>query len=87
MLMAPLEDIIGDIAAAERKGEQRGFSFAQFYGFMSSTVLIAKAQERQDIIDALPKGRPDGLSGEQADGYEKAMAAVIRVLVQRSIVV
>lgn len=87
MLKAPLEDIIGDIAAAERKGEQRGFSFAQFYSFMSTAVLMAKGQERQDIIDALPKARPEGLTAEQSDGYDKAMALVVRVLIERSIVV
>jgi hypothetical protein len=87
MLKAPLEDIISDVAAAERKCEQRGFSFAQFYSFMSTAVLMAKGQERQDIIDALPKDKPEGLSAEQSDGYDKAMAAVVRILIERSIVV
>jgi putative heme iron utilization protein len=38
-------------------------------------------------MDALPKEKPDGMTSEQAEGYEKAMAAVVRILVQRSIVV
>ena len=87
MLKAPIEDIIGDVAAAERKGEQKGFSFAQFYSFMSTAVLMAKGQERQDIIDALPKSKPEGLSAEQSEGYEKAMATVVRILIGRSIIV
>ena len=87
MLEAPLEDIIGDIAAAERKGEQKGFSFAQFYSFMSTAVLMAKGQERQDIIDALPKDKPEGLSAEQSEGYDRAMATVVRILISRSIIV
>ncbi len=87
MLKAPLEDIIGDIAAAERKGKQRGFSFAEFYSFMSTAVLMAKGQERQDIIDALTKDKPKGLSAEQSEGYDKAMAAVVRILIERSIIV
>ena len=54
---------------------------------MSTAVPMAKGQERQNIINALPKDKPEGLSAEQSEGYHKAMTAVIRILNQRSIVV
>lgn len=81
-----IEDSIGETAQAER-GRAPAFSFASMYAFVASAVMIAKGQERQDIMEALPKEKPDGMTPEQADGYEKAMATVVRILVQRSIVV
>jgi hypothetical protein len=81
-----IEDVIGETAQAERK-RAPSFSFVPIYDFVAYAVVIAKGQERQDIMDALPKAKPDGMTPEQAEGYEKAMVAVVRILVQRSIVV
>jgi hypothetical protein len=38
-------------------------------------------------INALSKNKPEGLSAEQSDGYDKATTAVVCVLIERSIVV
>ena len=81
-----IEDIIGETAQAERK-RAPAFSLAPMYSFLASAVMTAKGQERQDIMDALPKEKPGGMTPEQAEGYDKAMAAVVRVIVQRSIVI
>jgi hypothetical protein len=81
-----IEDTIGETAQIERN-RAPAFSFAPMYAFLTNAVMIAKGQERQDIMDALPKGKPDGMTPQEAKGYEKAMAAVVRILVQRSIVV
>lgn len=81
-----IEDIIAETAQAECK-RAPAFSFAPMYLFVANAVMIAKGQERQDIIDALPKGRPEGLTAEQSKGYDQAMAAVVRLIIQRSIVV
>jgi hypothetical protein len=46
--------------------------------------LIAKGQERQAIVDALPS-RETGHSDEWNDGFDAALTAVIRILIERSL--
>lgn|GEM_PF-5523032 len=46
---------------------------------------IARGQERQAIFDALPKERDSGQNESWNAGFDAAMTAVIRVLVERSI--
>ena len=45
---------------------------------------MARGQERQAIIDVLPKDSREGKSAEWNDGYNAAIKAIIRVLVERS---
>jgi hypothetical protein len=79
-----MEDIVGK---CWDHGHARGpsyFSMSPLFAFLSDMVQIAKAQERQTIIDALPR-REKGHSAEWNEGYNAAMTAVIRLLVQRSV--
>jgi len=45
---------------------------------------MARTQERQAILDALPKAREAGRSENWNAGYDAAMVAIIRVLVERA---
>jgi hypothetical protein len=45
---------------------------------------MARGQERQTILDALTKTRPQGKSTEWYAGYDEAISAAIRILVERS---
>jgi hypothetical protein len=82
----PIEDTIHAAAQDERKRGHTGFSFASIFSFTAATVLMARGQERQDILNALPKERPQGKSEEWNDGYTTAITAIIRVLVMRSMI-
>lgn len=79
-----MEDIIRRCADDERSHGPSYFSLAPLYVFLSDAVHVAKGQERQAIIDALPS-REAGHSEEWNEGYNAALTAVIRLLVERSI--
>lgn len=80
-----LEDVIGEIADEERKG-QRPFTFAAMYQFVANAAHIARGQERQIILDQVVKLRPEeGAAPEAREAFDAAISAVIRVIVGRSI--
>jgi len=78
-----IEDIVYRATDAERENPPAFFSLCPFYAFLTNALHIARGQERQAIIDALPK-REDGHSNDWNEGHNTAIAAVIRVLVERS---
>ena len=80
--MLALEEIIADIADNERK-RAPGFTFIPLYAFVQNAVQIARGQERQAIMDALPK-REEGKSAEWNAGFDAALTAFMRILVTRS---
>jgi hypothetical protein len=80
--MPALEEIIADIADNERK-RAPAFTFIPVYAFVQNAVQIAKGQERQSIMDALPK-RGEGKSAEWNAGFDAAVTAFLRMLVTRS---
>jgi hypothetical protein len=45
---------------------------------------MARGQERQAILDALTKVRQPSKNKEWNEGYDEAISAAIRVLVERS---
>jgi hypothetical protein len=47
---------------------------------------MVRGQERQAIIDALPKEKHEARSREWNDGYCAAITAMMRVVVARSII-
>ena len=61
----------------------RVFQFAPVYAFTSAVAHMARGQERQSIIDALPR-RESGKSKDWNEGFDAAIAGVIAVLVGRS---
>jgi hypothetical protein len=82
--MADLDDVIADIAAAER-AVSRPFTFAPVYAFVKNAVHIARGQERQAILDEVAKLRPeDGAAPAAREAYDAAISAVIRILVTRA---
>jgi hypothetical protein len=81
----PIEETIRAAADDERRRGVRGFSFTSIYSFTAATVEMARGQERQDILDALPK-RPKGKSDEWNEGHNAAITEVIRVLAQRAFI-
>ncbi len=78
-----VEDVIGRIAEDERKPSP-SFTFAAMYQFVANAAHIARGQERQVILNAITKVREPGHSQEWDKGYDAAISAVIRVLVERS---
>jgi len=78
-----IEDVIGEIAAEERK-RKPSFTFAAIYAFVANAAHIARGQERQVILDAIIKAREPGHSDEWNAGHDAAITAVIRILVERS---
>jgi hypothetical protein len=79
-----VEDLIWLAVEDERKRGPAGLSFAPVYSFVSAVAAMARAQERQAIIDAVTKARPKRRSGEYNEGYDAAIKLAIRVLVERS---
>ena len=77
-----IEDAIYERADAERA--MPGVSFVPIYAFVSNIAHIARGQERQTIIDAVTAGREPGHSEEWNAGYDAAVIAAIRILVERS---
>jgi hypothetical protein len=80
----PVEDLIAERAEDERKHAASGLSFAPIYAFVKDVAYMARTQERQAILDALPKAREAGRSESWNAGYDAAMVAIIRVLVERA---
>jgi hypothetical protein len=78
-----VEDLIWLAARDEKKRGPAGLSFAPVYSFVSAVAHMARGQERQAIIDALPR-RESGKSKEWNEGFDAAIAAVVAVLVGRS---
>jgi hypothetical protein len=78
-----IEDVIGDIAAEERK-RKPSFTFAAIYAFVANAAHIARGQERQVILDAITKEREPGHSDEWNAGFDAALTMAIRILVERS---
>jgi hypothetical protein len=78
----PIEDAIHARANAERA--MPGVSFAPIYAFVSNIAHIARGQERQTILDAVTAAREPGHGEEWNAGYDAALKAVIRILVERS---
>jgi len=79
-----VEDLIWRAVADERRRGPAGLSFAPVYSFVSAVAHMARGQERQTILDALTKTRPEGKSKEWNEGFNEAISAVIRILVERS---
>ena len=78
----PIEDGIDGRADTERKTP--GVSFAPIYAFVSNIAHIARGQERQTILDSVLAGRDPKQTGEWKAGYDAALRAAIRILVERS---
>lgn len=78
----PIEDAINARADAERA--MPGVSFGPIYAFVSNIAHIARGQERQTILDSVIAGREPGRSEEYNAGYDAALRAAIRILVERS---
>jgi hypothetical protein len=78
-----IEDIIAETAAEERK-RAPAFTFAAIYAFVANAAHSARGQERQVILDAITKARVSGHNKDWNAGYDAAITAVIRVLVERS---
>ena len=77
-----IEDAINARADAER--QTPGVSFAPIYAFVANIAHIARGQERQTVLDAVTAGREPGHSAEWNAGYDAALRAAIRILVERS---
>ena len=77
-----VEDLIWLRRADEKQRGPAGLSFAPVYAFVSAVAHMARGQERQSIIDALPRRE----SGKRRvnDGFDVAIAGVVAVLVGRS---
>ena len=79
----PIEDAIHARADAERA--MPGVSFAPIYAFVSNIAHIARGQERQTILDAVTAAsREPGHGKEWNAGFDAAVKAAIRILVERS---
>src|ERR1043165_6544492 len=78
-----VEDLVWLAAQDEKKRGPAGLSFAPVYSFTAAVAHMARGQERQSIIDALPR-RESGRSKEWNEGYDAAIAGMIAVLVGRS---
>lgn len=81
----PIEDAIYAAIEAEKKRGPTNLSFAPIYAFTAAVAHMARGQERQDIMDRRPR-RPPGKSTEWNEGFDAAMCAFIKLLVERSIV-
>jgi hypothetical protein len=79
-----VEDLIFRAVQDERRHGPSGLSFAPVYSFVSAVAHMARGQERQAILDALPTAREQGKSAEWNEGYDAAVTTAIRILVQRS---
>jgi hypothetical protein len=79
-----VEELIRRAVDDERKRGPAGLSFAPIYSFTAAVAHMARGQERQTILDALAKTRPEGKSAEFNAGFDEAISAAIRILVERS---
>jgi hypothetical protein len=79
-----IEELIYRAMDDEKRRGPAGLSFAPVYSFVSAVAHMARGQKRQAIIDALPKDTREEKSADRKDGYNAAITAIIRVLVERS---
>jgi hypothetical protein len=79
-----IEDLIYRRADEERARGAPGISFAPLYAFMASIAHMARMDERQTILDTLPKDRARNKSKDWNEGYNAALTAIIRACVSRS---
>ena len=79
-----VEDLIYQRAAEERARGAPGISFAPLYAFVAQIAHLARMDERQTILDSLPKDRPPDRSPDWNDGYDAALTAIIRAVVERA---
>ena len=77
-----IEDAIHVRADAERA--MPGVSFAPIHAFVSSIAHIARGHERQTILGSVLAGRDPKQTDEWKAGYDAALTAAIRILVERS---
>jgi hypothetical protein len=85
--MPDVEDLIRQRTDEERSAPTPGLSFKPVHDIAVMIALIARDQERQAIIDALPRETLGDRSDDWRAGHAAALAEVIRVIVRRSIVV
>jgi hypothetical protein len=78
-----IEDAIHQREDDER-GRGGGISFLPLYAFVAQVAYVARAQERQGIIDAMNVQHEPGHSAEWKEGHNAALATLIRILVERS---
>ena len=63
---------------------RRRTTWRPVYSFTAAVAHMARGQERQTILDALTQTRPEGRSAEYNAGFDEAISAAIRILVERS---
>lgn len=79
-----VEELIDRAMDDEKKRAAAGLSFAPVYSFVSAVAHMARGQERQTILDSVVAGREPGHGEEWNAGYDAALTAAIRILVERS---
>ena len=73
-----VEDLIYRAVDAEKARGPAGLSFGPVYSFLLSIAHMARGQERQAIINSLPKDQyAEGRSQDWKDGYNGAVSAFI----------
>ena len=80
-----VEELIWLAVEDERKRSPVGLSFAPVYSFVAAVAHMVRGQERQTIMDAITKIRPEGKSAEYNEGYDAALMSAVRLLIERSI--
>lgn len=79
-----IEDLIYQRAAEERSRGAPGLSFAPLYAFMAQVAHTARMDERQTILNSLPKDRTPDKSQDWNEGYNTALTAIVRACVERA---
>lgn len=79
-----VEELVWRAVEDERRHGAAGLSFAPAYSFATAVAHMARGQERQTILDALTQTRPEGKSAEYKAGFDEAISAAIRIIVERS---
>lgn len=79
-----IEDLIYQRADEERARGAPGVSFAPLYAFMATVAHMARMDERQTILDRLPKDRAPDKSKDWNEGYNAALRAIICACVERA---
>lgn len=85
--MRDIEEIIRDGMDFERERARGrlGYSLVPLLVFLSDTANIARGQERQAIMDALPQLGAHKNDAAWNAGFKAAMNAVTRLLIERSV--
>jgi hypothetical protein len=81
--MATIEDMIYQRWDGERAGAA-AFSFAPIYQFLSAVAHLARMNERQAIVDLVRETRQQGRGKNWNAGYDAALTAIMRALVERA---